>query len=51
MTHCQKIFEATMRVKGHTNFGKTEVGRYIVPALQTRWIYFQMGWEMREVTK
>lgn len=51
MTHCQRIFEATMRVKGHTDFTMTAKGKYTVPQLQTRWVYFQLGWEMCEVTK
>jgi hypothetical protein len=49
MTHCQRIFEATMRVKGHTDFQMIR-GKYVVGGLQTRWIYFRMGWELREVT-
>ena len=50
MTNCQKVFEAMMRVKGHTNFSQNTTGKYNNPSLQTRWVYFQMGWEMREVT-
>ena len=50
MTHCQKVFEAIMRTKGHEDFEMNATGRYIVPALQTRWSYFQLGWEMKEVT-
>lgn len=50
MTHCQKIFEAMMRVKGHTDFGMSATGKYTNTNLQVRWAYFQMGWEMREVT-
>ena len=50
MTHCQRIFEATMRVKGHTNFGMTPTGKYVNASLQIRWAYFQLGWELREVT-
>ena len=49
MTQARKVFEALMRAKGHTIF-TTVNDRYVVPALQTRWLYFQMGWEMREVT-
>ena len=51
MTHAQRVFEAIMRVKGHTDFTMSAKGKYTVPALQTRWAYFQMGWEMKEVTK
>jgi len=39
-----------MRVKGHTDFTMTSTGKYKTPALQVRWSYFQLGWEMREVT-
>lgn len=49
MTHCQKVFEAIMRTKGHEDFEMNAKGRYLVPALQTRWSYFQLGWEMKEV--
>ena len=51
MTHCRRVFEAIQRSKGHTDFSKSPTGKYTVSALQTRWIYFQMGWEMREVLK
>ena len=50
MTQAQKIFEALMRTKGHTNFSKDKE-RYINPGLQTRWNYFQMGWEMAKVAE
>lgn len=50
MTHSQRVFEAIMRVKNHTDFTMNN-GKYKNNGLQTRWIYFQMGWEMREVTK
>jgi len=49
MTHCQKVFEAIMRVKGHTDFGMNG-NKYANSSLQVRWNYFRMGWEMREVT-
>jgi hypothetical protein len=49
MTQEQKVFEAIMRVKGHTEFNMIR-GKYINGGLQTRWIHFRMGWEMREVT-
>jgi hypothetical protein len=49
MTQPQKIFEALMRTKGHTDFAQHN-GRYINLNLQTRWNYFQMGWEMAKVT-
>jgi hypothetical protein len=50
MTKTQQMFEAIMRVKGHTDFTMSETGKYVIPSLQTRWNYFQLGWEMREVT-
>jgi len=50
MTHCQRVFEAIMRTKGHTEFNMNDTGKYLVPSLQIRWAYFQLGWEMREVT-
>ena len=50
MTHCQKVFEAIMATKGHSDFTMSAKGKYLVPALQMRWSYFQLGWEMREVT-
>lgn len=50
MTHCQRVFEAIMRTKGHNDFSLSETGKYNVPALQVRWAYFQLGWEMSEVT-
>ena len=51
MTKAQQMFESIMCTKGHTNFGQTVHGRYVVPSLQVRWVYFRLGWEMREVTK
>jgi hypothetical protein len=50
MSKAQKMFEAIMRTKGHTDFSMNKTGKYNVPALQVRWGYFQLGWEMREVT-
>mgnify|MGYP000152028317 FL=1 len=49
MKEAQKIFEAIMRVKGHTDFTIAK-NKYSNPSMQTRWSYFQLGWEMREVT-
>jgi hypothetical protein len=48
MTQAQKVFEALMRTKGHTDLSQVN-GRYLNASMQTRWNYFQMGWEMREV--
>lgn len=50
MTQAQQMFEAIMRVKGHTEFVKSKTGKYVNPSLQQRWYYFQLGWEMKEVT-
>lgn len=50
MTQTQKVFEAIMRAKGHTDFTITK-NKYSNPSMQVRWSYFQLGWEMREVTK
>jgi hypothetical protein len=50
MTQAQKMFEAIMRVKGHTDFEMSETGKYINTNLMVRWNYFKLGWEMREVT-
>jgi uncharacterized protein YchJ len=49
MTKAQRMFEAIMRTKGHIDFVQ-EKGRYVNINLQTRWNYFQMGWEMKEAT-
>jgi hypothetical protein len=49
MTKAQKVFEAIMRTKGHTDFAQ-DGSRYANPGLQTRWNYFQLGWEMAQVT-
>ena len=51
MSKRQQVFEAVMRVKGHTDFTVNKTGRYTNNALQVRWSYFQMGWEMCEVMK
>ena len=48
MTKAQKMFEAIMRTKGHTDFAMRG-DEYVNGGLQTRWIYFRMGWEMKEV--
>jgi hypothetical protein len=50
MSKSQQVFEAIMATKGHDNFAMSAKGKYLVPALQLRWSYFQLGWEMREVT-
>lgn len=50
MTHAQRIFEAMMRAKGHTDFTMNANGKYKSNSLQVRWAYFQFGWEMREAT-
>ena len=45
----QKTFEAIMKTNGHTDFSQNKTGKYVVPAIQTRWKYFLLGWEMRGV--
>jgi len=50
MNKAQQVFEALMRSKGHTDFNMNATGKYSVPALQMRWSYFLMGWEMAKVT-
>lgn len=50
MTQAQKMFEAIMRTKGHDDFEMNMKGKYLVPAMQLRWVYFQLGWEMKGVT-
>jgi hypothetical protein len=50
MSKAQSVFEALMRSKGHTDFNMNATGKYSVPALQMRWSYFLMGWNMKEVT-
>jgi len=47
MSEAQKTFEAFMRSNNKTDFSKNEKGRYADAAMQTRWRYFQMGWELR----
>jgi hypothetical protein len=49
MSKAQSVFEALMRSKGHTDFYQSKTGKYLVPALQMRWVYFQLGWSMHEV--
>lgn len=50
MKKSQLVFESIMRIKGHLDF-TMERNKYVNPGLQNRWLYFQMGWEMCEVTK
>lgn len=50
MSKSQQMFEAIMATKGHNDFTMNARGKYLVPALQMRWSYFQLGWEMCEVT-
>lgn len=49
MTQAQKVFESIMRVKGHTDFTIVK-NKYKNLSMQTRWSYFQLGWEMAKVT-
>jgi hypothetical protein len=50
MSKAQRMFESIMRTKGHSEFIMTETNKYVNGALQTRWLYFQLGWEMCEAT-
>lgn len=50
MSKAQQVFEAIMATKGHSEFAMSAKGKYLVPALQMRWVYFQLGWEMAKVT-
>jgi hypothetical protein len=50
MIKAQKVFEAIMRTKGYTDFSMSDTGKYNNVSLAIRWPYFQLGWEMREVT-
>jgi hypothetical protein len=47
MNEAKKSFEAIMRSNGKTNFAMTKTDKYADAALQTRWRYFLMGWELR----
>jgi hypothetical protein len=49
MTKAQQVFEAIMTAKGHTNFSKSETGKYENATLAMRWPFFKLGWEMRGV--
>lgn len=43
-----KMFLALMRAKGYTDEDMKMVkGRYTNANMQTRWLYFRLGWEMR----
>ena len=48
MTQAQKVFEALMTAKGYTDFTQVK-GRYVNAGVQTRWNYFQLGWQLRGV--
>jgi hypothetical protein len=48
MTKAQEVFEALMAARGYTDFNKIKE-RYTSPAIQTRWNYFILGWQMRGV--
>lgn len=50
MTQAQKVFEAIMRTKGHIELAQHN-GRYTNINIQNRWNYFQLGWEMAQVSK
>lgn len=46
----RKVFEAIMKSKGHDDFSLSETNKYANASLQTRWLYFQLGWEMAKAT-
>jgi hypothetical protein len=48
MNKAQTVFEAIMRSKGMTDLVMVK-GKYTSLSMQTRWNYFQLGWEMRGV--
>lgn len=44
----RKVFHALMSAKGYTDEDmKMDKGRYVNAAMQGRWNYFLLGWEMR----
>jgi hypothetical protein len=44
----RQVFTALMSAKGYTDADfKMEKGRYVNAAMQGRWNYFLLGWEMR----
>jgi hypothetical protein len=49
--NAQRVFEAIMKSKGHTDFSKSITDKYHNPSLQVRWSFFQLGWEMKDATK
>jgi hypothetical protein len=49
MNKARMVFESLMRAKGYEDFSQSETGKYLVAALQIRWNYFLLGWEMRGV--
>ena len=53
ISHAHHGPRALRRVVNTTTSSVTtsSTGKYLVPSLQIRWAYFQLGWEMREVTK
>lgn len=46
MKEARKVFETILKANGHTNF-EIKNNKYIAPAMQTRWKYFLMGWQMK----
>lgn len=48
ISKAQMVFEALMRGRGYTDLSMVK-GKYTATTMQTRWIYFQLGWEMRGV--
>jgi len=48
MIKAQQVFEAMMVARGYSDFTKVK-DRYTNTSIQTRWIYFLMGWQLRGV--
>ena len=47
MSKAQQVFEAIMRASGDRDFSRNSKGNYNNVNVQTKWKYFQLGWEMR----
>ena len=46
----RQVFMALMASKGYTEADLAMSGdKYVVPAMQQRWNYFILGWEMRGI--
>lgn len=45
MSTARKEFEEIARANGATDFSLKPDGRYAVQNLQSRWVYFKLGWD------